>query len=163
MPPTIAAGKVVSFYYAVTNDGGQVLDRSEYQRPLRYLHGAGNIVAGLERALAGKRVGDRIRVEVPAEEAYGAHDPNRMLRVPRSSLPPDVIVQPGMRYAVRGANGNVMRVLIADVQGEEIVLDLNHPMAGLRLQFDVTIAEIRDATDAESTHGHPDEPGEHRN
>lgn len=156
----ISAGKVVAFHYTLTDDDGDVIDSSEGREPLDYLHGAGNIVPGLERQLLGKTTGDRLDAIVPPEEGYG----QRMgapQAVPRQALPPDLDPMPGMQLMAQGPDGNPFPLWIARVDEEQIWVDRNHPLAGVTLHFAVEIVSIRDASDEENAHGHPHGPGAH--
>lgn len=159
MQPAVASGKVVSIHYTLADDEGSVLDSSSGGEPLAYLHGAGNIVPGLERELTGKHVGDAVKVRVPPEEGYGLHDPRGVRRAPRSAFPPGARVEAGMEFAVESDDGRVIPVWIAAVAADEVTVDFNHPLAGVALNFDVTVAAIRDATEEEIAHGHPHGPG----
>lgn len=156
--PVVAFGQVVTFFYAVRDDAGRVLDGTRYQEPASYLHGAGNILEPLERSLVGKRAGDRVQVTLASGEAYGERDEDLVKRVPREALPPDVVAEAGRDYAVQRPDGSVARVRIVAVEGTEVVLDLNHPFAGKTLHFELTVAAVRPATEVELAHGHPHEP-----
>jgi FKBP-type peptidyl-prolyl cis-trans isomerase SlyD len=159
MQAAVASGKVVSIHYTLADDEGSVLDSSAGREPLAYLHGAGNIVPGLERELTGKRVGDALKVRVPPEEGYGLHDPRGVRRAPRSAFPPDAHIEAGMEFSVEVEDGRVVPVWIAAVEPDAITVDFNHPLAGVALNFDVTVTAIRDATAEEIAHGHPHGPG----
>lgn len=161
MTETIQDGKVVTLHYTLKLDSGQAIDSSRSGEPLKYLHGANNIVPGLEEALAGKAAGDKIDVTVPADKAYGPRNPQAHQVVPRSAFPPDVELEPGMQFGVRDEQGRVMPVWVTQVGEEQVTIDLNHPLAGETLHFDVEVMEVRDATAEESAHGHPHGPGGH--
>lgn len=157
----IAQNTVVSIDYTLTNDEGEVIDSSEGRAPLVYMHGHGNIVVGLERALAGKQVGDNVHVSVPPAEGYGEHDPARIQAVPRTALPPDMNVQPGMQLMARGPDGGVFPLWVVQVEEDGIVVDGNHPLAGETLNFVVDVRAIRAATAEELQHGHVHGEGGH--
>jgi FKBP-type peptidyl-prolyl cis-trans isomerase SlyD len=157
----VAAGKVVSIHYTLTDDAGAMLDSSEGRAPLAYLHGAGNIVPGLESGIAGKAIGDRFKVDVAPEEGYGVRDPKGMDRVPRDAFPPDIELEPGMQFSAENERGDVVTTWIHSIEGDQVTIDLNHPLAGKTLHFQITVASIRDATREEMTHGHPHGPGGH--
>lgn len=159
-PQRVADGKIVSIHYVLTSDEGEVLDKSG-ATPLPYLHGAGNIVPGLERGLSGHGIGDQVKVDVPPQEAYGHHDPEGIQQVPRAAFPEDIELQAGMQFEAHNEAGEAMPIWISEVAGETIMVDFNHPLAGETLHFDVTIADIRDATAEEREHGHPHGPGCH--
>lgn len=150
----IADGMVVTIHYTLTGDDGSVIDSSSGGEPLEYLHGHGNIVPGLERVLAGKRAGDALRVSVAPRDGYGEHDPRGRGKVPRNSFPDDMELEPGMQFAGEGPNGEQHVVWIAAVEGDHVVIDQNHPLAGQTLHFDVTVATVRSATKDELAHGH---------
>jgi FKBP-type peptidyl-prolyl cis-trans isomerase SlyD len=152
--------KVVSIDYTLTGTGGQVLDSSKDRGPLMYLHGASNIIPGLENALAGKNEGDQLNVSVAPEEAYGQHDPQMVQQVPRSSFGGVQEITAGMQFQAQTSGGPRL-VRIADVQGDTIIVDANHPLAGQTLNFDVTVVAVRDATPEELAHGHVHGPGGH--
>src|SRR5688500_3276594 len=96
---TVSTGKVVSIHYTLTDDAGTVLDSSDGRAPLDYLHGAGNIVPGLEEQLTGKTPGTHLKVEVAPEAGYGVHDPRGVQRVPRDSFPDDMELESGMQFS----------------------------------------------------------------
>ncbi|MCU0735660.1 MAG: peptidylprolyl isomerase [Methylotetracoccus sp.] len=157
----ISLHKVVHLHYTLTNEEGDVLDSSRGDEPLAYIHGMGNIISGLEEALTGRRVGDRFQVSVPPEEAYGVRDDELVQIVPKSSFEGVKEVLPGMQFRAESADG-MQLVTVLDVAGDSVTLDGNHPMAGMTLNFDVEVTEIRDATPAELEHGHVHGPGGHR-
>lgn len=158
---TVAADKVVSIDYVLTNPEGEELDRSADGTPLSYLHGAHNIVPGLEEALAGKRVGDSLQVEVPPEKGYGVRQKVKPQRVMRSKFPADATVEKGSRFLMQGADGRPIPIWVTKVQGREVHVTPQHPLAGVTLCFDVTVRDIRDATEEEKAHGHAHGPGGH--
>jgi FKBP-type peptidyl-prolyl cis-trans isomerase SlyD len=161
MSIVIATGKVVGFHYTLTNDHGEVLDSSAGSTPLMYLHGSGNIVPGLEDALVGRGPGDNLKVVVQPEDGYGEkHGPGPQ-PVPRDAFPAGMAVEPGMQFAVEGPDGNPIPVWVTSVEDNAVHIDVNHPLAGSRLHFEVDVVSIRDATDAEREHGHPHGAGGH--
>ena len=158
---TVRDGSVVHFHYTLTDDEGNVLDTSrERGEPMPYLHGARNIVPGLERQLAGLSVGDTLRADVPPEEGYGTHNGMAPQPVPRTEFPTEVPLQPGIQLMAQTEQGP-MPIWIARVDETTVFIDTNHPLAGKVLHFDVEITGIRDATDEEKAHGHPHGPGGH--
>jgi len=156
----IANNKVVSIHYKLTNDEGSILDSSEGQEPLAYLHGLGNIIPGLENALTGRAVGDKFTVTIPPEDGYGERDNEMVQSVPKSAFQGVDQIQPGMQFQAQSPEG-MQLVTVIDVDGDEVILDGNHPMAGITLTFDVEVTEIRDATAEELDHGHVHGPGGH--
>ncbi len=151
----VADGKVVSLEYTLTDEDGDVVDSSEGGEPLHYLHGHGNIVPGLEQALLGKKVGDALKVEVEPEHGYGEYDPAGEERVPRDAFPAEIEIEAGMQFTATAPDGSMELVWISEVEGNELVVDRNHPLAGMKLHFDVKIVGMRDATPEELEHGHP--------
>ena len=157
----IARNTVVAMDYTLTNDEGEVLDTSEGRGLLEYLHGAGNIIPGLEAALEGQTVGASLKVTVAPAEAYGEHDPSKMQAVPRSALPPGMDVQVGMQLMARGPDGQSIPLWVVQVEDQGILVDGNHPLAGETLHFAVEIRAIRAASSEEVAHGHPHGPDGH--
>lgn len=156
----ISENKVVSIHYTLTNDGGEVMDSSDDQEPLTYLHGAGNIIRGLETALEGRTAGDRLQVTVNPAEGYGERDESMIQAVPRSAFEGVEDIQPGMQFQAQSAEG-IQLVTVVAIEGNEVTLDGNHPMAGITLFFDVEVKEVREATQEEIQHGHVHGPGGH--
>lgn len=149
----IAQNSVVAFHYTLTNDAGEVLDSSEGREPLTYLHGAGNIIPGLEKELEGRENGDKLQVAVSPEEGYGENQPSLVQEVPRDAFQGVESVEPGMQFQAQTQGGPLM-VTVTKVEGDTVTVDGNHPLAGQKLNFDVEIAEVREATDEEVEHGH---------
>ncbi|MBK8163096.1 MAG: peptidylprolyl isomerase [Gammaproteobacteria bacterium] len=145
---------VVSIHYTLTNEEGDELDSSVGQDPLVYLHGAGNIIPGLEIALVGGSAGDRLEVTVQPEDGYGEVDPDLIRRVPRDAFEGIERVEPGMQFQTQGPNGQVMRVTVRESDDEGVLIDANHPLAGQILYFSVSIEGVRTATEEELAHGH---------
>lgn len=158
---SISKGKVVTIHYTLRDDSGEVLDTSNGGQPLDYLHGAGNIVPGLESGLSGRKQGESLRVRVPPEEGYGVQDPRGLQKVPRGSFPAELELEPGMQFGAEDEQGGRTTIWIRDVVGEEVTIDLNHPLAGKTLEFEIMIAGVRDATREEISHGHPHGPHGH--
>jgi FKBP-type peptidyl-prolyl cis-trans isomerase SlyD len=156
----IANHKVVSIHYTLTNDEGDVLDSSKGQDPLAYLHGFGNIISGLENALSGRSLGDKFTVSIAPAEGYGERDNEMVQSVPKSAFQGVDEILPGMQFQAQSPDG-MQLVTVIDVDGDEVILDGNHPMAGMTLNFDVEVTEIRDATAEELEHGHVHGPGGH--
>jgi FKBP-type peptidyl-prolyl cis-trans isomerase SlyD len=152
---TVVDGVVVLVHYTLKNDEGEVLDSSADGDPLPYLHGASNIVSGLENALAGKVLGEQLVVRVPPEEGYGEHDPERVSSVPSSAFPEDAELEVGAQFVMQTDDGQPVPVWVTGISDEEVTLDANHPLAGIALNFSVEISAIRPATDEEKAHGHP--------
>lgn len=153
----IAIKSVVSIHYTLTGEDGKELDSSTDREPLVYLHGAGNIIKGLELALIDKTVGDRVQVTIQAEDGYGEYIEELVQHVPLSVFKDD-IPEVGMRFSAKTPEGP-LSVAVTAIIGDEAVLNGNHPLAGKVLIFDVTITDVREATEAELIHGHPHDAG----
>lgn len=152
---TVADGVVVSLDYTLRLDDGEIIDSSEGQSPLEYLHGQGNIIPGLEKALVGMSAGDEKEVMVQAAEAYGEVDMDAFQIVPRSTFPEDMDLEEGMGLNLRDAqSGQPVQATIAEIRDEGVMLDFNHPLAGETLHFQVKIPALRRATAEEMSHGH---------
>jgi FKBP-type peptidyl-prolyl cis-trans isomerase SlyD len=149
----VADDHVVSIQYRLTDDAGEVIDESG-ESPLEYLHGKGNIVPGLERALAGKTVGFEETIVVAPEEAYGVRDERGVSAVPRGAFPPDAELEPGMQLVAQAPDGARALLWVREVSDDEVVVDQNHPLAGVALHFDIKLVGIRPATEQELSHQH---------
>ena len=158
---TIKHNSAVSFHYTLTDDGGQQLDSSAGGEPLAYLHGAGNIVPGLENALEGKNIGDSMTVAVSAAEGYGESQPELIQEVPRESFQGVDDIQVGMQFEAQTGNGQSVPVTVTAVTEAFVTVDGNHPLAGKNLNFDVSITDVRDPTQEELDHGHIHGPDGH--
>lgn len=156
----IVEDKVVSIHYTLTDSGGTVLDSSSGSEPLLYLHGAGNIIPGLESALEGKVAGEKLSVTVEPAQGYGERDERLVQAVPRSAFKGIEQLAPGMQFQAQGPQGTRL-VVVTQVAKDVVTVDANHPLAGQTLHFEVEIAEVRDATREELEHGHVHGPGGH--
>lgn len=145
---------VVAFHYTLTNGAGETLDSSTGREPLKYLHGARNIVPGLEQALEGKSAGDEVKVEVSPDQGYGAVNPELVQKVPRAAFEGVDEIKAGMQFHAQGPNGQTQIITVKEVSGDEITVDGNHPLAGEVLHFDVKVEDVRAATEEEIAHGH---------
>lgn len=152
---------VVSFHYTLTNDLGEVLDSSVDAEPLTVLQGAGNIIPGLEDALMGKAQGDTFKVTVQPEDGYGIRHPELMQVMPRAAFGGVGELEIGMEFTAQGADGHTQRVAIAAIDGDDVTIDGNHPLAGAVLHFAVSIETVRKASNEELAHGHVHGPGGH--
>lgn len=142
----------VSFHYTLTNPSGEQLDSSRGEEPLLYLHGAGNIIAGLEAALAGKSAGDTFSVTIPPEDGYGELEPE-MVQVVSKKMFEGMDVEVGMQFHADVSHGSGI-ITITEIDGDDVTIDGNHPLAGETLIFDVEVVDVRPATDDEMAHGH---------
>lgn len=142
-----------SINYRLTNENGQVIDQSENGEFI-YLHGANNIIPGLENALAGKQAGEKLTVTIQPAEAYGEKDPEQIQQVPREMFPADTVIEVGMQFHAQSPSGDAIVVTVVEADEEQVLVDGNHPLAGVVLTFDVEIVDVREATPEEITHGH---------
>ena len=145
--------RVVTFHYTLRDPEGRVLDSSAGNPPVSYLEGAGQIIDGLDQRLRTVAAGAKTRVEVPAAEAYGERDPEQVQRVKRALLPVDGEVQSGETFRT-GEDRQAPVVTVVGIDGDEVLLDGNHPLAGVALTFDVEVVGAREATAEELSHGH---------
>jgi FKBP-type peptidyl-prolyl cis-trans isomerase SlyD len=148
---TVVDGLVVSLNYSLTVEG-QVIDASG-ETPLQYLQGYNNIIAGLERELAGMAVGDEKEVQVAPEDAYGEYNPDGIFDLPREQFPENFSLQVGHPLRVRSESGQVMTARISAVNQETVQIDTNHPLAGKELFFRAKIVGLRPATTEELANG----------
>ena len=161
MTASIADGHVVTLHYRLTLDDGSIADESFGGEPLVYLHGHGNIVPGLEQKLAGKSAKDTDDVTVTPADGYGEYDPTLDQQVPRSAFPADAELQVGVAFQAQTQEGKPITLWIRAIQGDEVTVSPNHPMAGQTLNFHVEIVEVREATAQEKEHGHAHGPAGH--
>lgn len=150
----IQNNSAVSFHYKLTDDDGINIDSSEGKEPLGYLHGAGNIIPGLEKALEGKKVGDSLTVAVTAAEGYGEVQKELIQEVPREAFQGIDTIELGMQFEAQTGQGGTVPVTVVAVTDELVTVDGNHPLAGRNLNFDVTIEEVREASEEELARGH---------
>ncbi|MEZ5536115.1 MAG: peptidylprolyl isomerase [Thiolinea sp.] len=155
----IAQNSVASLSYVLTDTKGEVLDEATTEAPFVYLHGANNIIAGLEKALTGKSANDTLEVIIPPAEAYGEHDERLTQQVPREMFGDidEAQLVPGVQFNAQTNTGHQV-ITIAKVEGDTITIDGNHPLAGEALHFDVTVLDVREATAEELQHGHAHAP-----
>ena len=146
--------QVVSIDYELKNDAGEVLDSSPGQEPLTYLHGTGGLIPGLEKALEGKSADDELEVTIAPAEAYGEFDDSLVQKVNKSAFDGVDNIEPGMQFQAEGNEGEVQSITVIEVEGDDVTIDANHPLAGETLHFSVQIREVRAATDEEKDHGH---------
>jgi FKBP-type peptidyl-prolyl cis-trans isomerase SlyD len=156
----IEKNRVVTLHYTLRDDQGAVIDTSSGRAPLSYLHGKGNIIPGLEQALAGKSAGDRLEVTVAPEQGYGPRDERLVQILPRSRFEQGTALQPGMQLRATTPRGARI-VTVVKVERDFVTVDGNHPLAGRTLHFAVEVAEVRRATHEEVSHGHVHGPGGH--
>jgi FKBP-type peptidyl-prolyl cis-trans isomerase SlyD len=156
----IADNTVVVIDYTLTDNDGSVIDSSEGAGPLAYLHGAGNIITGLEEALLGKEAGDKVTASIEPEKAYGERHEQLKQDVPRELFTGIEKIELGMQFQSETEQGPVL-VTVVEVNDDMITVDGNHPLAGVHLNFDVDVREVREATQEELDHGHVHGEGGH--
>lgn len=156
----VTANKVVTIDYTLTDARGQVIDSSNGRDPLAYLHGNQNIIPGLENALEGKRKGDSLNVRVAPAEGYGEREEGLIQSVPRNLFENSEELEVGMQFQSMSEEG-VRLVTVVGVSNDTVTVDANHPLAGETLNFDVTITDVRDASEEELQHGHVHGPHGH--
>ena len=150
---TVDDGQVVSMHYTLRVDG-KVVDSSEGGEPLQFIQGMGHIVPGLEHQLYDMKVGETKQVTVLAKDGYGEVEATAFMNVPREAFPTSVPLEKGIELELRDQTGHPMYARIETISEENIRLNMNHPLAGKELDFDVRIASLRPATDEEVSHGH---------
>lgn len=158
---TVQPGTVVSIEYVLTDRSGKELDRSPEGKPLVYLAGSNNVVPGLDEGLVGCAVGESRKLEVPPAKGYGLEQKVKVQRILRSKFPADMVVERGSRFVTQDEKGRPFPIWVAKVQGREVHVTPQHPLAGVTLFFDVTVKDVRPATEEEVQHGHPHGPGGH--
>lgn len=157
----IAKHTVATFEYTLTDDAGKVIDSSKGREPLSYLHGAGNLVPGLEEELEGKTGGDSFEVRVPPEMGYGERSEQMVQAVPRDRFDDSLEIQVGMQFQAQSEDGHGHVLTVVGVQEDSVVLDGNHPLAGVPLNFAIDVVSVRAATNEEIEHGHVHGPEGH--
>ena len=156
----ISKHKVVTIDYTLTDNQGQVIDSSKGQEPLAYIHGIGNIIPGLESALEGKQKGDALSVSVEPEQGYGVRNDELQQVISRDQFPNVDELQVGMQFRAEGPQGDQI-ITITAMEGDDVTIDGNHPLAGVTLNFEVEILGVRDAESEELDHGHVHGEGGH--
>jgi FKBP-type peptidyl-prolyl cis-trans isomerase SlyD len=152
-PKKVDDGQVVSMHYTLHVEG-EMLDTSQGSDPLQFIQGMGHIIPGLEHELYDMTVGESKRVSVAARDGYGEVDSEAFMDVPRTAFPADVPLNVGTQLELKDKSGNPAHARIEAVTQDSVRLNMNHPLAGKRLDFEVTIAGLRAATDEEVAHGH---------
>lgn len=156
----IVDGKVVTFHYTLKNDAGKIIESSIGQEPLDYLHGHKNIIPGLEKELTGKSVGDKFTAAIEPEGAYGNYDDRLVDILSRGDFPSVNELQVGMQFEVKDTDGHGV-ITVTKIEGDDITVDGNHPLAGERLTFEIEVVDIREASAEELSHGHAHHPDDH--
>ena len=150
----VADGKVVVIHFTATGEDGRLIESTRGKDPMAYLHGQGHIVPGLEAALVGKEPGDRLKVTLPPEQAYGVRKGPGPQAVPRKEFPRKMDLREGMPLRVPNSEGQPVTVWITRMQGSRVWIDVDHPLAGQTVTFDVEVVLVRDPYPEEIEHGH---------
>jgi FKBP-type peptidyl-prolyl cis-trans isomerase SlyD len=151
---------VVEIHYTLKDEKGNVIDSSEGKAPLIYIHGKNNIIPGLESELTGKKVSDKLNVQVTPENAYGEYNDALIQKVPKSEFENVDDLKVGVQFQVGDPQGQMFIATVTEVSETEVTLNANHPLAGMTLTFDVEVISIREATEEELAHGHVHAKGE---
>jgi FKBP-type peptidyl-prolyl cis-trans isomerase SlyD len=152
----ISKNKVAAIHYTLRDNEGAILDSSDGRDPLYYIHGIGNLIPGMEDGLEGKATGDKLQIKVDAAKGYGELDSKLVQQVPMTAFGGQEVKE-GMQF--KTDQGTVVRV--TEVGAENVTVDANHPLAGVDLNFQVEVMEVRNATEEELQHGHVHGPGGH--
>lgn len=156
----IQPNAVVTLHYTLKDNDGTIIDQSD-DGSFLYLHGAMNIIPGLENALTGKSAGDEISVKVSPDEGYGEKDPARVQEVPKEMFENAADIAVGMQFHAQGPDGSAVVVTVIEVKDDVVVIDGNHALAGMDLNFDVKVIDVREASEEEIAHGHVHGPQGH--
>ena len=157
---TVEDGVVVSMEYTLHVDG-ELLDSSDGQGPLQFLAGYGNIIPGLEEEMRGMKIGDSKDVIVQPKDGYGEFDDEAFMQVPRTDFPKEMPMEVDTELTVRDEEGNARYARVESIDGDNVTLNFNHPLAGDELRFHVKVVALRDPTEDELEHGHVHEEGHH--
>jgi FKBP-type peptidyl-prolyl cis-trans isomerase SlyD len=153
----ITTNSAVYMHYTLRNAEGEVLDSSADSQPLAYIHGIGFLIPGLEKHMEGKQKGDRFQVSVEPAEGYGEHNEEMVLKAPRANFQGDHL-EVGMEVELDLGEESAV-ALVTEISGDDVTLDLNHPLAGEQLFFDIEVVNVREASADELDHGHIHGPG----
>jgi FKBP-type peptidyl-prolyl cis-trans isomerase SlyD len=150
----IGQNSVVSMHYTLKNDDGDVMDTSEGKEPMVYLHGANNLIPGLEAELTGKTSGATFKTTIEPAQAYGEFSKELIQVISKSMFAGVESIEVGMSFVAQGEGGVQRQVRVVEVEGDDVTIDANHPLAGQTLHFDVNVIDVREATPQELEHGH---------
>ena len=150
----IGQNSVVSMHYTLKNDDGDVMDTSEGKEPMVYLHGANNLIPGLEAELTGKTSGATFKTTIEPAQAYGEFSKELIQVISKSMFAGVESIEVGMSFVAQGEGGVQRQVRVVEVEGDDFTIDANHPLAGQTLHFDVNVIDVREATPQELEHGH---------
>jgi peptidylprolyl isomerase len=140
----VKSGDCVCVNYTGRLESGEVFDSSEGRSPLEFTVGSGQLIKGFDSGVVGMRVGDKKTIKLPPAEAYGERDDRRIQKFPRAKLPKEPEPQPGMMLTITTPTGMVLPAKIASVEGDSVMIDFNHPLAGKTLIFDISVVCIKD-------------------
>ncbi len=157
----IEANKVVTINYTLKDEKGEVLDSTENKNPFSYLSGNSQILPKLEDKINSMLIGSKDNIKLEPAEAYGDYKDEAVQKVNKSNFPNDAKLEEGMSFMANTPEGKQMPFVIKNVEGEDVTIDFNHPLAGRSLEFDVELVDVRDATTEELQHGHVHGPGGH--
>ncbi|MBL4712342.1 MAG: peptidylprolyl isomerase [Gammaproteobacteria bacterium] len=149
----IELNSVVTLHYTLKDNDGSLIDKSD-DGDFLYLHGASNIIPGLENALTGKVVDDEFSVSISPEDGYGIKDPKRIQEVPKEMFEKTGEIQVGVQFHAQSPEGEAMVVTVIEMKPDSVVIDGNHALAGVELNFSVKVIDIREASEEEIAHGH---------
>ncbi len=156
----VGKNKVVAIDYKLTDSQGQLIDSSEQHGALYYIQGNGDLLPALEAQLEGKKAGDNVKTKIAAKDGYGERNDSLCQEVPRAQFENAANLQVGMQFEVETEHGDIV-VAVTKIEGDNVTVDGNHPLAGMELNFDVTVKEVREASAEELAHGHVHGPGGH--
>ena len=156
----ISKNSVVTINYTLKNDQGETLDESQ-DNSFLYMHGAGGIIPGLEKEMEGKSVDEEFSAHIEPADGYGERDDSMVQVVAREMFESDHPIEEGIQFHAESPEGDMLTVTVTKIDGDNITIDGNHPLAGIALNFDIKIAEIREASAEEIEHGHVHGPGGH--
>lgn len=156
----ISKHAVVAIDYTLTDSKGEVLDQSSPGHPLQFIHGTGQLIPGLEKVLEGKGAGESLKANIPHAEAYGVRDESLKQTLPKGNFEDIPEIEIGMELEAESEDG-IRIITVVGIEGDNVLVDGNHPLAGVDLSFDVKIVTVRVATQEEMEHGHVHGPGGH--
>ena len=157
----ISKNSVATLNYTLKNDQGDTLDES-LDGSFLYMHGAGGIIPGLEEQLEGKSKADTFTAHIEPADGYGDRDDSMIQVVPRDMFEAEQPIEAGLQFHAESPEGNTLTVTVTKIEGDNVTVDGNHPLAGIALNFDVSIADVREASSEEIEHGHVHGPDAHQ-
>lgn len=153
--------KVITFNYTLKDEQGNILDSSDKEGAISFLTGSNQIIPKLEEELVGMLIGSKRNIRINAADAYGEYEPDAIQNVNRAEFPKEMNLEIGQSYYANTPEGGQMPFLIKEIKNDEVIIDFNHPLAGVNLEFDVHLVDLRLATEEELTHGHVHGAGGH--